>query len=358
MLTFSNSFLWSQCAASVHPHPAPVPLELERSEAQQEGEAAAWLANAVLRGTAGSTAEFEGETAPNGWPIDHAMIRHVQAYCDLVRCHGAVEAETELEIFDGRVRGRPDSHTVGNGDVLRIYELKYGYRIVEPQGNSQLLCAAIALAQPHHRLISLEVFQPRAVHANGPHRKWVINQDELQSWKVRLFSAAHRVLDARPVATVGDQCEFCDRRAACHALGMAVYADAERVRSEHRARKLTGDEIGRELAFLKEADRRLKARLSGIEAEANARAKREFIPGWLFDSQVGNRAFDVEPRVVQMLTGINPYKEVLKTPAEMEREGANPETIALLSKRPFIGFKLRPWDVKKVEKAFEEQERS
>lgn len=354
MLTFSNSHLWTQCAASVHPHPAPVPLELERSEAALEGEAAAWLANLVLRGTASSTAEAEGETAPNGWPIDWEMIRHVQTYCDLVRRHGAVQVEQDVELWGGRVRGRPDAHTVDTGDILRIYELKYGYRIVEPQNNSQLLLGAIALIQPHHRLASLEVFQPRPAHANGPHRKWVLGADEIGWWSDQLHARMMAVFVDRPIATTGEQCEFCPRRAACHALGMAVYNDVERIRSEHRARALTAEELARELRFLETAESLLKARASGIRAEAKARVKAEFLPGWMLMPKHGNRRFkeNITPGLIAMLTCCEPTKAVLKSPAELEREGVHPDVIASIAERPFIGMELAEWNDKKIEKLF------
>lgn len=355
MLTFSNSFLWANCAASVHPHPAPVPIETERSDAQLEGEAAAWLANLVLRGSAASTAEAEGETAPNGWPIDYEMIRHVQTYCDLVRRHGPVESERDVELWDGRVRGRPDTHTVGNGDVLRLYELKYGYRIVEPQGNTQMLLGAIAFAEPHHRLFSLEVFQPRAAHANGPHRKWVLNADELNDWRHDLHRAMTEVFADRPIAAPGAQCEFCARRAACHALAASNYQAIDRIRSEHRARQLTATEIADELRFLEMAERLLKARAQGIRTEAHARIRAgEFVPGKCLDARYGNRALTLPPEQVRILTGIEPFKQVQKSPAELEKEGANPDVIAIMTTRPFSGFELTDWNPKKIGKMFDD----
>lgn len=353
MLTFSNSFLWANCAASVHPHPAPVPIEAERSEAAQEGEAAAWLANLVLRGTAASPAEAEGEHAPNGWPIDYEMIRHVSSYVELVTRHGPVEAEQDVELWGGVVRGRPDAHTVGSSDVLRMYELKYGYRIVEPHGNTQLLLGAMALVQPHHRLVSLEIFQPRPVHANGPHRKWVLNRDELAGWENDLHQRMKAVFEDRPVATVGDQCDYCPRRAACHALASAVYADSEKIRSEHRARQLTAAEIGAELVFLEDAQKRLSARHEGIRAEMRARIKAgEHIPQWLLEPKHGNRTWRADAAIISALTGCEAHKRVLKSPSELEKEGANPEVVAALCERPFRGHELARWDEKKIERMF------
>lgn len=351
MLTFSNSHLWTACASSVHPIPGlskPV-VSKERSDLRLEGEAAGWLANLVLRGDASLAADGLGETAPNGWPIDEAMVRHVQNYIDLVSRHGQPNPEVDVALFNGQVTGRPDNHTV-DSDILRIYELKYGYKIVEPYGNTQLLLGALAFVKPHHRLVSLEVYQPRASHANGPHRKWVLNQDELRLWERWFIDCIEATKVREPMATPGDQCAYCDRTAGCHALMANIQAFYEIIATNHKGRAAATHEIGAELKMLTTMKKLLDARLSGVQTEAEVRARNgEFIPLWMLDPHYGNRVWKASPAVREMMTGIDPYKQVEKSPAEMEKEGAN---VDALTETPFVGMKLRPWDDKKAARRF------
>lgn len=351
MLTFSNSRMWTSCPASVHPvqgihQPNLTP---QQDDARKEGTAADWLANMVLAGDAATAEEGAGEIAPNGWPIDATMVRHVQEYIDIVTRHGVPHPQTDTTLFNGRVTGRPDNHTVST-DVLHVYELKYGYKIVEPYANSQLLLGAIAFRQPHHRMFSLEVFQPRPHHPNGKHRKWVVSADELVEWEAWLSRCVDAVYIDKPVAAPGDQCGYCLRRAGCHALMANIYAAFETITSNYHARPLSAADLGLELKFLETLDKMLKARWSGTTAEALARAKKgEFVPGWTLEENYGDRKWDTSPEIRQMLTGIDPYKQVERSPAEIEKEGGNVDP---MTSRPFVGMKLKPFNQKAVERKF------
>lgn len=351
MLTFSNSPMWTTCAASIHPAPAihPPQLEKQQDDARREGTAAAWLVNMVLRGDAADASEGLGEFAPNGWPIDAVMIRHAQDYIDLVRRHGEPLSETETSLFDGRVTGRIDQHLV-DGDTLRVYEFKYGYKIVEPYGNPQLLLAAISMLRDFHRLISLEVYQPRPAHPSGKHRKWVLDRDELEVWRNWLLGCVEATGVQRPMATPGDQCVRCDRRAGCHALASNIYAIADLLATNHPAKPLPAADLGLELELIDRMEKFLKARKSGSITEASERARKgEFIPGYYLEDQYGDRAWKVTPINRQIATNIDPYKRVEKSPAEVEKEGGNVDDI---SAPPFIGKKLKKWDAAKVGRRF------
>lgn len=354
-LTFSNSPRWAYCAASTSPHPGAL-VDQERSEAQLEGECAAWVADCVVRGTAASAAEFEGETAPNGWPVDHAMIRHVQGYVDTVRAHGPVGSETDLQLWGGLVRGRVDQHA--GTDIwgnLRVWDFKYGFKIVEPEDNPQLILPAGALytGQP---LITMAIYQPRAHHPAGVYRKWVIGPEELETRLAWLHSAALATRADKPAALPGHHCEHCPRRspAACHALGRNLGMVYEMLADSRRTGKLTAEELAAELKFMKLAEALVKARKSGTQAEAEARIKnREFIPGWHLQPRNGKRKITAPASVVQRLTGLDPYEAPeLKTPAQLEREGASPAAIAMISTTPFAGMELTEFKPADVAKAF------
>jgi len=66
----------------------------------------------------------------------------------------------------------------------------------------------------------------------------------------------------------------------------------------------------------------------------------------------GHRKFIVPDVVIHALTGIDPYKKVLMSPAELEKAGANVKTVDHIAKAPSIGFKLVPFTPKDIGKAF------
>lgn len=344
------------CSASVSDAEGLEPIEMEVTEARLEGQAAHWLAALALRGDGGSgVLDGIGETAPNGIVIDEIMARHVAGYVELVRRHGHVVAERDVVLFGGQgahVTGRPDGVVTDDQDFLRVYELKYGYKVVEPQAYPQLLLGALAFVDwDRHRMISLEVFQPRAPHPSGPHRKWVIDIDELRRWERWLHSRALDALNPNPTATPGEVCARCPRRAGCHALRADIFAAAASLESNRPLRPLTAHELGLELLLLERLSKGLEARLAGSRAEALARARREFIPGYEIRVDYGDREWTefATPEVVRMMTGIEPYKQVRKSPAEIEKEGGN---VAPFTDRTRRKATLKRFSPKLAERAF------
>jgi hypothetical protein len=353
-LTFSNSPLWSKCAQSCKPR-AGVHYEREETDDIKEGRAAHWLANHVLRGDASGAEEGLGETAPNGWIIDEKMVRHIQEFVDIVRRHGGVMDATPLTLW-GLVHGVPDTYSVG-GDTLRVYELKYGYRLVEPD-TPQLILAAGALCTHEHKLVSLEIFQPRPYHPSGKHRKWVISPQELQDHLADLEKAAWATTEQWPRATPGVHCKrhYCPQAAFCTELTSEIGAAYEIVAGTRRAGKPTVGELGAEVDFLQIADEMIGARLKAAEAELEARIRTGEDGGdWYLKQRQTKRDWTVPLAMVAVLTGKDPYqKPKPKSPAMMEDEGVPLEVIKSISKPGNGGLELAKLDKRAVARMFGE----
>ena len=134
----------------------------------------------------------------------------------------------------------------------------------------------------------------------------------------------------------GAWCEYCPRRAPslCHALGRNLAAVYEIAGGTRAPRRLEAGELAAELRFLKAAEKRLKARITGAQAEVQGRIRQgEAIPGWGMVRRDGNSEFTVAASVIGILTGVDPFEPELKTPAQMLREGANPDVIASITRR-------------------------
>lgn len=367
MLTPSTAHLWTKCALSASivrgtltgDGPIVPKADEKVSEARLEGVAADWIANGVLKGDAATAAEFEGETAPNGWIITPDMVRHVQGYVDFCRSRGEVaRAQVPINIPSLYIRGVADAQVVRSDVdsqlVLEIIELKYGYQIVDAEWNAQLLCEAIALFDEkiYDRVI-MWVYQPRPYHPEGKARKWELTANELVTAYGWLANKAHAALAPNPVGSPGAEwCGNCDGRGRCEALTRAVYNIFDTVRG---ARLETRDAvaIGAELTFAQKALKLVKAYESGIEAEVAGRMRRgEYIPGHMWDQQLKDREFVVPPAEIMEKTGITPFKLVLRSPAEMEKEGADPEIIKTMTYRPPGAPRLVPATQKAFAKQF------
>lgn len=344
-LTPSTAHLWTRCALSasvlrgaVTSGPAAPSPDKSVSEARREGVAADWIANGVLKGDAASADEFDGETAPNGWIVTPDMVRHVQGYVDFCRSRGAVvRAQVPINIPALHIRGIADAQAITTGDTLEVIELKYGYQIVDAVWNAQLLCEAIALYdETKYDRVIMWVYQPRPYHPEGKARKWELTHDELVTAYHWLASKAAAALAPEPIGTPGAEwCGNCEGRGRCEALTRAVYTIFDTVRGQ-RLESLDAAAAGAQLTFAKKALDLVKAYESGIEAEVAGRMRRgEFIPGHMFDQQLKDREFTVPLSEIYAKTGIAPFKMVPKSPAEMEKEGADPDIVnTLVTRKP------------------------
>jgi hypothetical protein len=219
-LNFSNAYRWTRCAAAGQDFPAGTGYGIgaELSAPRKEGRAAAWIADGVLRGDASCAADYLGELSPDGWTVTPDMVDHVQRYIDHVSSFGAVQSEASMSWYG--ITGRVDQHCATVGDTLRIFELKYGFRIVEPEENEQLLLAAITLLKGHHRDVELTVFQPRPFHPSGPVRTWNITPSVLMRW------ADYFRMKADGALLFGGQCLDGKQAPLSAADGQTLYATA------------------------------------------------------------------------------------------------------------------------------------
>lgn len=339
----SQASYWGNCAAFQR---FTAGMKEEKpGDAAREGTCAAWIADVVLTGDATDCGDMVGKTHKNGWMVSEEMAADVQEYVNLVRSYdGQVSAEEHVRASENPlIEGTLDSSITSVTDgILRIIDLKYGRRIIETTA-AQLVCYGFGklLKLPAGSVteIHLSIYQPRGFHKDGIYRTRVITPEQLQDEFTKLWNMA--VEGERPdsLATPGPHCADCDAAAGCVALAQTAYSLVNVVNSrEHR--DMTREELSRELDFMDECKKTINARFKAIESEAEARAKRESIPGWGLAPKKGNRVFTVPGVSVQLLTGVDPWENKLCTPAELERRGATKEQLQSITKQPVTSHKL------------------
>jgi hypothetical protein len=349
--------LWSNCALSTSGRGYRSTGGTKQSDSRLEAAAAYWLAREVMfAGLAWADVQL-GMKAPNGWAIDAEMIGHTVAFCEYVEGFNGHRLESDVMKLGDHIAG-PSNHVICLvvGGIVHVIGYKYGWRVVEVEENAELMCVGVSMSMaisggPHP--IRLHVYQPRPYHPEGIARTWDIQAHDVMFWGQRLVSWAADAegMDHAPQGTPGAHCRDCDGRASCHALAASVYAMHDTV-TDGRMGQMSPVQLAAELDFLERAQEMLKARIAGVEAEAESRIGSEFIPGWEMATKTGQRVWTNAPGQRQVILGILPFKSVEMSPAEMERAGASKELVKGMTTNPPKGSELRRVNLKAIKKVF------
>lgn len=340
----SNAHRWAKCAAA--PQFAAKAGPRPASDEAREGTAAAWVAEQVLTGAAPDCWALVGETCPTvDWPIDPIMAHHVQDYVDLCRADGGQFWAEEHVTLSRHVAGTADNITLADGR-LTVRDLKYGYRLIEPDSPQLVIYAAAVLKAPPCPIstVRTEIYQPRGFHPDGPRRwiDWTVDQiamlGEDYATKAEL---CHR---PDPVATPGPHCLYCDAAASCPAAQVTA-AQALAVVEMQGYRDRSAAELADALRFYRWASATIQAAAKSAEAEAEARVRAgENLPGWGVAPRLGQSRVAVPPDVVRALTGVSGVKEVPMNIDDLRKAGLTDDQLSVITERPNIGYKLTELD--------------
>ncbi|MHB8283492.1 MAG: DUF2800 domain-containing protein [Caulobacteraceae bacterium] len=283
---------WGVCPGSVALE-ALYPEDTE-SPAAREGTAAHWYTTEAIQ----QRYHGIGTLAPNGVPLDADMIEGGNLFAaevlttqaqasPLARLH--VEQKFQCGLVHDQCEGTPDVVLIdGDNHRLWVWDYKYGHRYVDPWENRQLTCYAAGVLEAYKydeadvcgwdcRLV---IVQPRNFHSADPVREW-----RTLGWKLwaaigKLSDAAHQAAQPDAPTLTGPQCQDCQGRWACDALAR-VGSYAMDLAGQNAPVELGGAALGRELALVASAIKRLEARQTGLEAvvESELRNGRR-VPGW------------------------------------------------------------------------------
>lgn len=328
--------------------------ETGRSESAEEGTAAHWVASEMLQGRISEV----GQTAPNGWQIDQDMVDGAKIYCQSIMSFEGlrtIEQPLNCPSVHESCFGTPDCWVWNpNTRELHIFDYKYGFGIVEPRENWQLLCyasGAIAkLGYPvgqidQHVTVHLHIVQPRAYHVLGPHRSRWISGGALRGYTNKLEQAARLALSDNPQVCSGEHCRYCSARHACpaaqkDALAWIDYASPQ---------ELPPEALAVELQILRRAATAIQNRLTGLEGQAIGLIQSgQYLPGWSLENGKGRQVWKsphAEIIAMGQMFGIDLAKppEAI-TPVQAKKAGFDPEMIRQFSETPISGLKLVPTD--------------
>lgn len=369
----SSAHRWVVCALAPHLE-ARFP-ETEPSPESLEGTAAHWVVEEYLNGFVRTV----GELAPNGVPTTQEMIESAELVGeDIQRTLGPdwrrlLRIEQQVPIPQVHPRhnwGTPDytaRATLPDGrKCLYIWDFKFGHGIVEVVENWQLIDYAAGLLDDDVDLVEFAIIQPRAYHREGTVRRWRVFAVALEPYTLRLREAAEKATadGGLPPATLSPKgCKHCKGRHACEALQRTAY-DSMSAAQQYGMLELDAQALGIELRLLTHGRALLDARISGLEAQAEALFKRgESVPFWTIERAPGRLAWTCGPEEVFSIgddLGVNlrkPPEPVTPTQAKTAAKKAGVSEIfevltSEYTERKEGNAKLRPDDGAKARLIF------
>lgn len=344
----SSAWIWSKCTAQPYMLHMIEPIPQDDT-ASREGGAAHWAGAELIAGRQVG----HGQITPDGTVLAEDMIESAEMWSEHVR--GILERATtratpdthgveQLVRADGaispEVYGTPDFwlHDV-NAGILHVSDLKHGHGVVEVFENWQLICYAILICASRGitagTRVSMTVVQPRAYHREGPVRNWTVTVADLVPFAAVLRAAAAA---ADPACVVGSHCKHCEARHGCTAYQQDAYRIAE-MTQRPIPHELSPTALGLELTMLTDAAARLKARISGLEAQGEHLARNGSpVPGWTFEAGKTDLKW-IAPREQVVMLGQLVGRDLSKpadviTPTQAIKAGLPAELVAKYAERP------------------------
>lgn len=206
-----------------------------------------------------------------------------------------VETRVDLPQVHPDCWGTPDAAFMAL-DALHVWDLKYGWGIVEVYNNWQLMLYALGVlalipgSRPQR--VVLHIVQPRPYHPDGHHRQWEVPYTRLLEAQAIARISAEAALSPEPHCLTGKHCKHCSALLHCDAARAVSLAVIDVVTTA-RHHELTTEQMGFELTVLSRMADIINHRLDAALETALTMSKQGVsIPGWVESRTPGRTEFD------------------------------------------------------------------
>lgn len=342
------------------------PLDREQTDDQREGDAAHFLAMLCLTDRdIDDPLLMVDRKVTNGVYITPEMAEYVDTFvqdcrADIMEGHEHwVEQAMDFDLSEHtRILCRPDVITWEPiSRVLKIRDLKYGFRLVEARDNWTLIAYAmtwiIRTGNVPER-IELIIHQPRPHHEDGKRRVCVLTYAELYALYQQMQATIGNLTDE---LRTGDHCYKCPALVPCRAARNAMLNGIDMSSTVFHDKYAT-EELGTELLIARRAAKAMDDRIKAMEELMMYRIgdMSEISQDWAIDrDQFGHRKFmpHATSDVIHALTGIDIRKDAMLTPAQAIKKGVPESIIDAFASRPKLPPKLvHKSAAKRAEKLF------
>lgn len=316
---------------------------------RDEGNAFHWLAQGIFEGSINPDAAV-GLQAYNGVFITSAMVDHAYNYLNTIT-PGQMEVRTTWGGANYQIDARAD-HISWNPDTLTLTvdDVKYGYRIVEPDNNWTLIAHAIGYirytgVQPN--TVVFAIHQPRAYHPLGTHRYWTISYEQLCGFTAQIDHALGNPSDR---LNTGNHCYKCPSMSVCPSYRMASM-NAIDATSHAFTDDLSPLQLSAELDLLEYAATVIGNRKKAIEELALFKVSKGLVlPGRMIDKPKGQTRYkkNITPEMLIALTGRDLSEKKLPKVSALRDAGIAQLIIDSITERPEGAARLVKVDVNKL----------
>lgn len=329
----SSASRWMACPGSVKLSLTAPPQA--RTQYAAEGTVAHAIAEQCLKKNKSPVSFIGNRIQQDGFWIDvtEEMIDAVSVYLDTIWKDYKDMAPAELlienafdlsEVYPGMF-GTNDAIIYQHFGKLRVYDYKHGAGVaVDVEENKQLMYYALgALLLGDYDDIELIIVQPRALHKDGPVRRWATTGKRIYQFADELKEAARKTDEANPFLNPGDHCRWCPALAFCPAvrgkMEETALVDFAQPLAMPTPDAMTPDQIRKALNFAGAIDEWVRS----VQAYAQEQAQRGVaIPGYKLVKKRANRTWVDEKKVEEAFSieyGDEIFNKKLKSPAQMEK---------------------------------------
>lgn len=256
-----------------------------------------------------------GACATNGWVWDDASYEGALMYAEDVRevmirtavFTPQIEQPVDIGCINGESWGTDDCDLYDAvNKTLYIWDYKYGHRVVEAAENWQMIEYAAGILdemdtdgiEDQTITIVMTIVQPRAFHRRGTVRRWTVKASDLRGHFNRLVDVEAAALGSDPITQTGTECVYCSARHVCETLQRAS-GGAMHYLGLPTPAPLSASALSTELHMVQDAYTIIKARKSGLEAQAEGIiAQGEVVPGYAVEAGKGRQCWTLTPAEV------------------------------------------------------------
>ena len=338
-----------ECAGSLHFKDLPKSPD---SEVAKEGTAFGEMVEYKLTGKKYST------HATNNFPFDNDMEFFSNDIVDEVSstkqgspvtCEERVDWQTNSGIW---IKGAYDI-SFAFGDTLYVDDVKYGWALVNPENNWQLISYAIGIViqtGKSYDEIVMRIHQPRPHHEDGTTREWRISYAKLLELKEVIENRMTEVAAGIDDLATSTNCRYCPAAASCPAVSKAYFRSLEEIHNFVQD-DISDAELSFQLDLYKRMQDIFKVRKDSLEALALDRLNNnKLVPNYSIKKSYSNRSWSkgIDADYIKMMTNVDITKVEMLSPAQAEKKGVSKTLVAELTKRFEKGSKLERGDTSEL----------
>lgn len=311
---------------------------------RDEGTAAAEYFERKILGLPIGTQSRKGVPFTEDMPfyLDPA-VREIESRGKGIQVETKCDWQTRSGIW---IKGKFDVSYTDQDDNLCIDDLKWGFGIVEPMENWQLIAYAIGEVIRRGRSfnkIVLRIIQPRPHHEDGWVRSWELTYNELLTYKEKIEKRMDIIAAGDNTLNTGVHCKYCPAAHNCPAMSKAFYRSVDVVH-EFLEDSVSDEELAFQLELINRMDEIIKIKKSSMELLAVTRIKEgKLIGNYTIENSLGDRKWkgNVTPDLIKMLSGIDVTQVKMLSPAQAEKLGLSKDLVTQMVDRPVLGPKLK-----------------